>query len=191
MDIRLKLLKRKAGPVLFQLPPNFKEDNEKLTAFLKLLSKKRRYAFEFRDESWYRRETFEILRNHNVSLCVSDHHDAPSPWIATARHVYIRGHGPAGDYKGNYASSTLRKWAYDIRKWRRQGREVSVYFVATKRAPHPPMLFDSRRCSAAQRIRQVVPTIGKGSHPFRGVNCCVLIVALGTKLKCSRRLLYY
>jgi uncharacterized protein YecE (DUF72 family) len=53
-----------------------------------MLRKRRRYAFEFRDKSWYSDEVLELLQKHGIALCLSDHHDAPSPWIATAQHVY-------------------------------------------------------------------------------------------------------
>jgi uncharacterized protein YecE (DUF72 family) len=128
MESRLRLLKHKAGPVLFQLPPRFTADRERLAAFLKLLRKKRHYAFEFRHPSWYKDEILDLLRDHNVSLCLSDHHDAPAPWVATARHVYVRGHGPGGQYKDRYTSRTLRAWARDIRRWKRQRRTVYIYF---------------------------------------------------------------
>ncbi len=63
-----------------------------------------------------------------MSLCISDHHDAPAPWIVTAKHVYVRGHGPTGRYCDSYSDAMLRTWAREIRGWRAQQREVSVYF---------------------------------------------------------------
>lgn len=137
METRLRALGRKAGPVLFQLPPQFKADNERLAGFLKLLKKRRRYVFEFRDESWYGSETLDLLRDHDISLCLSDHHDAPAPWEVTASFVYVRGHGPGGRYKGNYPERTLRAWADDIRKWKRQRRDVYVYFDNDQKSAAP------------------------------------------------------
>src|SRR5262249_38119155 len=84
MESRLKILGRKAGPVLFQLAPNMQADRERLAAFLKILPKRRRYAFEFRHRSWYEEEILDVLRARNVALCLSDHHDAPAPWEVTA-----------------------------------------------------------------------------------------------------------
>ena len=55
LEDRLSLLGEKAGPVLFQLPPHFQADPDRLASFLKLLSRKRRYSFEFRHPSWYTR----------------------------------------------------------------------------------------------------------------------------------------
>ena len=142
MESRLKVLRTKIGPVLFQLPARFKADSERLTSFLKLLSKKYLYAFEFRDASWYNEEILAVLRKRNVALCLSDHHDAPTPWEVTASHVYIRGHGPTGEYKDNYPLSTLRKWAESIRKWKRQGRTVFCYFDNDHKSAAPQ---DARR----------------------------------------------
>jgi uncharacterized protein YecE (DUF72 family) len=128
MATRLEALGPKAGPVLFQLPPHFAENPERLASFLKMLPKCYRYAFEFRHASWYTDEIFRLLHKHNISLCLSDHHDAPAPWEVTARHVYVRGHGPGGEYRDNYPDTTLRRWARDIAAWKRQRRTVYVYF---------------------------------------------------------------
>ncbi len=107
MESRLKILGRKAGPVLFQLPPRMRADRERLAAFLEMLPKQRRYAFEFRHPSWYEEEIFAVLRDRDIALCLSDHHDAPAPWELTASHVYVRGQGPGGRYRGDYPDRTL------------------------------------------------------------------------------------
>jgi uncharacterized protein YecE (DUF72 family) len=99
METRLEVLGPKLGPVLFQLPPQFVANRERLASFCQMLSSRRKYAFEFRHESWYEPAILDVLRDHNIALCLSDHHDAPTPWEVTARHVYIRGHGPTGEYK--------------------------------------------------------------------------------------------
>jgi uncharacterized protein YecE (DUF72 family) len=123
--------------VLFQLPPQFTADRERLASFLKLLRKQRRYAFEFRHPSWYSDTILDLLREHDVALCLSDHHDAPAPWEVTARHVYVRGHGPGGRYKDHYPEKTLRAWTRDIRKWKRQRRAVYVYFDNDQKSAAP------------------------------------------------------
>ena len=137
MESRLKRLGDKAGPVLFQLPPGFRADYDRLAAFLKLLTYKHPYAFEFRHQSWYDDRIFDLLRDHDVALCLSDHADAPAPWVVTARHVYVRGHGPGGRYKGNYTARALKAWADDIRKWKRQRRDVFVYFDNDQKSAAP------------------------------------------------------
>jgi uncharacterized protein YecE (DUF72 family) len=137
LEQRLSLLGRKAGPVLFQLPPNFTADAERLASFVKLLSRKRRYSFEFRHPSWYSPAILRLLAECNISLCLSDHHDAPAPWKRTADFVYIRGHGPGGRYKGHYAARELADWAKRIRSWKRQGCDVYVYFDNDQKSAAP------------------------------------------------------
>jgi len=137
---RLKALGPKAGPVLFQLPPNFEADAERLDGFLKLVKchlPRRRCVFEFRHPSWYGDDIISILRRHHVALCISDHHDAPAPWIVTARLVYVRGHGPGGRYRDRYPEKTLRNWARHIRQWRRERRTVHVYFDNDQKSAAP------------------------------------------------------
>jgi uncharacterized protein YecE (DUF72 family) len=145
METRLKALSPKVGVVLFQLPPQFSKNSERLASFLKMLPRRYRYAFEFRHKSWYDDDVLALLRDHDVSLCLSDHHDAPAPWEVTARHVYVRGHGPGGRYKDNYPDQTLRAWARDVRKWRRQRRTVFVYFDNDQKSAAPQ---DARRLIA-------------------------------------------
>src|SRR5581483_1606864 len=118
LEDRLSLLGDKAGPVLFQLPPNFQADRDRLASFLKLLGTRRRYSFEFRHPSWYAAPIMRLLAEKNISLCISDHHDAPAPWKRTADFVYVRGHGPGGRYSGHYSAATLKAWAKRIRSWK-------------------------------------------------------------------------
>jgi len=75
IEERLSLLGDKAGPVLFQLPPNFKADAERLASFLKLLSKKRRYSFEFRHPSWYQPSILRLLSTRGIALCLGLVHE--------------------------------------------------------------------------------------------------------------------
>jgi uncharacterized protein YecE (DUF72 family) len=152
MVTRLKMLGPKTGPVLFQLPPRFTADRERLASFLTMLPRCYAYAFEFRHPSWYEDPILDLLRDHDVSLCLSDHHDAPSPWLVTARHVYVRGHGPDGRYKDNYPDKTLRAWAADIGKWKRQRRTVFVYFDNDQKSAAP---VDAKRLMAMVDKRSV------------------------------------
>jgi uncharacterized protein YecE (DUF72 family) len=137
METRLKVLKRKAGPVLFQLPARFKADREQLASFLKLLPKRYRYAFEFRDASWYEEPLLDVLRDRNIALCLSDHEDAPAPWEVTADFVYVRGHGPTGRYAGRYGAQKLRDWARTIAKWKRKRLDVYCYFDNDQKSAAP------------------------------------------------------
>jgi uncharacterized protein YecE (DUF72 family) len=128
LEERIGLLGPKAGPILFQLPPHFKADGDRLASFLKLLCKSRRYSFEFRHSSWYAPAVLRLLGNENIALCLSDHHDAPAPWEQTADFIYIRGHGPGGRYRGHYSAGKLAAWAARIAEWRQRNADVYVYF---------------------------------------------------------------
>ena len=137
MEDRLSLLGHKVGPVLFQLPPNFRADADRLSDFLRMLSPKRRYSFEFRHPSWYSPGILRLLSEDNISLCISDHHDAPAPWKRTADFVYVRGHGPGGTYKGHYSADNLADWAKRIRSWKKQGHDVFVFFDNDQKSAAP------------------------------------------------------
>jgi len=137
LEERLSLLSNKAGPILFQLPPNFEVDADRLVSFFELLSKTRRYSFEFRHPSWYQPRIMKLLSKRNISLCLSDHRDAPAPWKRSADFVYIRGHGPGGHYKGHYRPDTLAEWARRIKSWKRQGCDVFIYFDNDQKSAAP------------------------------------------------------
>jgi uncharacterized protein YecE (DUF72 family) len=168
LEDRLSLLGEKVGPVLFQLPPNFVADANRLAGFTKLLSKARRYSFEFRHASWYEPQILRFLSDQNISLCLSDHHDAPAPWKRTADFVYVRGHGPGGHYKGHYRPEQLMKWAKCIRSWKKQGCDVFVYFDNDQKSAAP---------ADALRLRQLVDnnssrvtSITGAAKPARGTD---------------------
>lgn len=137
MESRLTVLGCKSGPVLFQLPARFKADCERLAQFLEMLPRAYDYAFEFRDASWYQEAVFALLRHRNVSLCLSDHFQAPAPWIVTARHVYVRGHGPTGRYRDSYPQSALQSLAERIRTWRTERRQIYVFFDNDQKSAAP------------------------------------------------------
>ena len=137
METRLEILGRKLGPVLFQLPARFAANRERLADFIAMLPKRRRYAFEFRNASWYDDPIYELLADNDISLCLSDHHDAPSPWVLTAGHVYVRGHGPTGRYHSSYPDKTLDAWAEHIASWRSERKSVYVYFDNDQKSAAP------------------------------------------------------
>lgn len=145
LNSRLELLGDKVGPILFQLPPQFEANEERLASFLKMLDPQRRYAFEFRHPSWYAPRILKLLKASNAALCFSDHHDAPSPWQRTADFLYIRGHGPGGRYKGHYSDKALLDWATQAKRWRARGMDVFVYFDNDQKSAAPADALKLRR----------------------------------------------
>jgi uncharacterized protein YecE (DUF72 family) len=128
MESRMALLGDKLGPVLFQLPPQMAVDAPRLEAFLSILATGRRYAFEFRHPSWYCDPVFRVLAGGDAALCISDHAAAPSPRVATASWIYVRGHGPEGRYAGHYSDEALAHWADRLAAWAGEGREGWCFF---------------------------------------------------------------
>jgi uncharacterized protein YecE (DUF72 family) len=137
LESRLALLQGKVGPILFQLPPQFQANEQRLRDFLPMLNPQRRYTFEFRHPSWYAPRILRLLADNNIALCISDHHDAPSPWKRTADFVYIRGHGPGGHYKDHYSDATLQDWAKRAKAWARRGHDVYIYFDNDQKSAAP------------------------------------------------------
>ena len=147
---RIAGLGDKIGPILFQLPPQLRRNDERLAAFLKALPAGHRCAFEFRHPSWYEPAVMAMLSDHGAALCISDHHDAPSPLEVTTDFVYLRGHGPGGRYEGRYDEATLTKMARRLRlfrqrhqKRRAQGRSTAdrsarPFRLSPRRAILPP-----------------------------------------------------
>ena len=83
---RMAPLGDKRGPSLIQLPPQLRRDDQRLADFLKLLPKGR-HTVEFRHPSWYEKPVLDLLADHDIALCLSDHHHAPAPWALTAAWV--------------------------------------------------------------------------------------------------------
>ncbi len=90
---------KKLGPVLFQLPPNFKCDPDRLREFLGKLPKFLRTAFEFRHESWFNDEVYESLKKAGAALCLAESEGLETPDVRTADFSYLRLRKPANDLK--------------------------------------------------------------------------------------------
>jgi uncharacterized protein YecE (DUF72 family) len=122
------VLEPKLGPILFQLPPNWELNLERLAGFLALLPRHHRCAFEFRTISWNTPEAYALLAKYNAAYCIFELAGHLSPLEVTADFVYLRLHGPGGKYQGSYSDEILAGWAGRIREWHAHGRAVYVYF---------------------------------------------------------------
>jgi uncharacterized protein YecE (DUF72 family) len=122
-------LETKLGPILFQLPPGWLVNVERLATFLESLPRGYKYVFEFRDESWLTPEVFELLRHHNVALCIHDLSNLKTPVKITSEFTYVRFHGPGrAKYTGSYSHEEVQQWADRIKSWRRNLSAIYVYF---------------------------------------------------------------
>ncbi|MEQ1947989.1 MAG: DUF72 domain-containing protein [Bryobacteraceae bacterium] len=113
---------RHLGPVLFQLPPNFKANVELLAAFLGKLPKDVRYAFEFRNATWLSDETYRLLEKHNVALCLAESPKFEVPQVVTADFVYARLR------MGEYAPEDRQEIAARAKEQLAAGRDVYAFF---------------------------------------------------------------
>ena len=131
----MKSLGPKLGPVLFQLPPFWKCNAERLATFLEQLPPGFRYTFEFRNPTWWNEEVYRLLARHRIALCIFDLKGKVSPVETTADFVYVRLHGPArAAYRGRYPAATLRRWAKRIVEWRKARKKVYFYFDNDEKA---------------------------------------------------------
>lgn len=118
---------RRLGPVLWQLPENFRLDLARLRAALELLPAGR-HAFEFRDASWFVPAVYALLREHGAALVVGDHPERPfEVHEHTSDWGYVRFHYGHSGRRGNYSARELATWAERLRAWRRE-EELFVYF---------------------------------------------------------------
>ncbi|HEY9150987.1 MAG TPA: DUF72 domain-containing protein [Gammaproteobacteria bacterium] len=125
---RIVELGERLGPVLFQLPPNWHYNHERLERFLDTLSRDFRYAFEFRNAGWINERCEELLARHDIAFCVYEFDGYRSPRKVTTDFVYVRLHGPDGPYQGEYDGPALADWADAITGWTSQGLSVYCYF---------------------------------------------------------------
>ncbi|MFX1314622.1 MAG: DUF72 domain-containing protein [Promethearchaeota archaeon] len=124
----IKTLNHKLGPILFQLPPNWRINIERLKEFVEILPKQYLYTFEMRNASWYIQEVFDLLKKYNIALCIHDFTGDLLLEKITANFVYLRFHGPLDLYYGKYSSTHLNQWAEKISKWLKQKIKVFAYF---------------------------------------------------------------
>jgi uncharacterized protein YecE (DUF72 family) len=118
---------RKLGPVLWQLPANFRRDDARLAHALEQLPPGR-HCFEFRHESWFAGDVYELLRRHGVALVIGDSPQRPFQALElTADWTFLRFHHGHRGRGGNYSERELRAWAERIDGWRQQV-DVYAYF---------------------------------------------------------------
>jgi uncharacterized protein YecE (DUF72 family) len=113
---------RRLGPILFQLPPNLKCDTGLLGDYLELLPKDLRYTFEFRHESWLTEPVYDLLRRHNVSLCVAESEKLEVPEVITADFVYYRLRKP------DYTEEDVEAMAARAKELLATGRDLFLMF---------------------------------------------------------------
>jgi uncharacterized protein YecE (DUF72 family) len=126
----------KLGPVLYQLPPQMRVDRARLATFLAALPRhlpgrprrRLRHVVEFRDPTWYSDDVFQLLRDHDVALCLHDKRGSEWTTALPGRCLYVRFHGTSGDYRGSYGATALDRWARRLAAAWQAGQDVYAYF---------------------------------------------------------------
>ncbi len=125
-------LKERLGPFLFQLPPYLKKDVPRLREFLELLPADRRAAFEFRHQSWFDAEVFDLLRNHRAVLCIAEaENDLEIPFVSTADWGYLRLRRP------DYGDAELKAWGERVRQ--QNWQDAFIFFKHEEEGKGPAM----------------------------------------------------
>lgn len=124
----VRALGSRLGPILYQLPPRFRINLERLETFLQLLPGDLIHVFEFREKSWIDERALALLDRYGASFCIHDMPGSATPrWVA-GRTVYVRFHGGEGRYWGRYSDERLMDWAAWMADQARQGRAVWAFF---------------------------------------------------------------
>lgn len=128
-------LGRHLGPVLYQLPPRWPVNLERLERFLIALRAEqtglkvgRLHAIEFRDPSWYTDAVFDLLRTYAIALCLHDMHGSATGKIVVGPFVYVRFHFGTQKYGGRYEDDRLAEWAEWLEARAGEGSKVFAYF---------------------------------------------------------------
>jgi uncharacterized protein YecE (DUF72 family) len=128
---RIKYLNGKAGCILHQLPPSFKNKQmnyKRLESYLKALPSDYKHVIEFRDDSWFDDQVYKLLTEYNCSLCLVSAPDFPEVFEITADFAYIRFHGRKSIYSSSYSKKALNKWSKQIKNLLKDSTEVFAYF---------------------------------------------------------------
>jgi uncharacterized protein YecE (DUF72 family) len=125
---RAKILGEKLGPLLYQLPPNMHRNDEVLELFLSTLPRGMKHVFEFRHQSWFNENVFEVLRRYNIGFCVFDMPSVSCPLVATADFAYLRFHGSTGLYASCYSDEELVHWTRKLADLTANLKATYIYF---------------------------------------------------------------
>jgi uncharacterized protein YecE (DUF72 family) len=125
-------MQKQLGPVLIQLPKTVAFDHKKTEYFYKLLAGSyhdNRFAMEVRHESWLTDESYELMRQYNISFVIS-HSGNHFPYreIITAKDIYFRFHGPTSLYNSKYTDDNMKKFSLLFKKWVKKGHELWIFF---------------------------------------------------------------
>jgi uncharacterized protein YecE (DUF72 family) len=105
---------------------------EKLLSLIAAIKKDWKIAVEFRNKSWYTESTYQLLTDTKAALVIQDIPKSATPWMDhESDFMYIRFHGPTGNYRGSYSDDFLSEYAVYINEWIAEGKTIYLYFNNT------------------------------------------------------------
>ncbi len=132
------------GPILFQLPPAFKQDVGRLAKFVALLPRGLRAAFEFRNASWFTEDTYQVLKDANAALCLAENENLETPHVLTADFVYLRLRKP------DYLESELASITYRVEQYLGNGYPTYAIF---KHEETPAGALNAEKLLGAEKLK--------------------------------------
>ncbi|UCC95979.1 MAG: DUF72 domain-containing protein, partial [Candidatus Omnitrophota bacterium] len=124
-------LEEKLFCALWQLPPSQKIDLKKLEDFINLLKKHHSgclHSFEFRHPTWFKEETYQLLKNNDINLCIADSPTFSTAEAITSSFVYLRFHGGKVLYGSEYSKEELKEWAEKAKVWLKNSKLLFAFF---------------------------------------------------------------
>jgi len=122
------LLEEKLGCILFQLPPSFHFDMEKLNNIIEQVNPEFKNVIEFRHKSWWNQEVYDKLKENNIAFCSVSAPKLPDDLIITSKITYIRFHGKNNWFRYNYSDKELEEWSHKIKKIVNRINQIYIYF---------------------------------------------------------------
>jgi uncharacterized protein YecE (DUF72 family) len=160
-------LGRHLGTVLYQLPPRFPVNLERLERFLRALPTRHRHTVEFRDTSWYDERVYDLLRRYSVALCLHDMQGSAIGKLVIGPFVYVRFHHGTSKYGGRYADDRLDDWAEWLAARHAEGLDVFAYFN-NDTGGHAPRDAVRLRQRIAERLGSLEPAVAGSQYNRRG-----------------------
>ena len=126
---RIEPLQPHTAALLWQFPPRFHKNLERLEEFLQRLPGSYRHVFEFRNQSWFNdEEVHEMLQSYNACQAWISSSGMTMDTSVTSHFIYLRFHGLVDGYQHYYTEEELRPWVEPVQNALKEGREVFVYF---------------------------------------------------------------
>ena len=126
-----KPMQKKMGPVLIQLPASVAFNLSTEKRFYEILENEypeNSFAIEVRHESWYSKESLDLMRKYTIAFVIAQSERFPYKEFITAKNIYVRFHGPKELYASSYSTKSLEEYAEKFPAWKKEGHSIWAFF---------------------------------------------------------------